>query len=139
VDAGVQQDCRSPCEARTKDGQPCRGRARPGSRYCPFHDAKTAAATAAGRKKGGQARSKPAAVLPGETPDAPLESVQDVIAVLGQTICQVRRGQIEAKVANAIGVLAGTLLRAIELDLSQELAELREELEARADGNGRAA
>ena len=29
--------------------------------------------------------------------------------------------------------------RNIELDLSQELAELREELEARADGNGRAA
>jgi hypothetical protein len=65
------------------------------------------------------------AVLPPDTPDAPLGSVADVVTLLGLTINQVRRGEIDPKVANAIGYLSATLLRALEQgDIERRLAEL---------------
>ncbi|HUU11390.1 MAG TPA: hypothetical protein VM431_12765 [Phycisphaerae bacterium] len=55
----------------------------------------------------------------------PLSSMADVIALLGLTINQVRRGELDPKVANAVGYLAATLLRALEQgDIEKRLAEL---------------
>lgn len=64
-------------------------------------------------------------MLPPETPDAPLSSAPDVVALLGETINQVRRGDVDPKVANTVGYLSGVLIRALEVgDIEQRLATL---------------
>jgi hypothetical protein len=138
TDAQQQAD-RPPCEGRTKDRQPCRGKALPGSRWCLFHDPAKAAARAEGRKRGGKTRSKPAAVLPADTPDAPLKSVRDVIAFLGRTANDVRKGALDAKVGNCLAGICGQLLSALDDELAKELDEARRELEARNHGGQGAA
>jgi hypothetical protein len=65
------------------------------------------------------------ATLPPDTPDLPLKTVGDVIAVLAVTMNQVRTGRLGVNVGNCLGVLAGVLLRAIEGgDFEQRLAAL---------------
>ena len=54
------------------------------------------------------------AALPPETPDNPLNNVHDVSLLLGQSINQVRRGQLAPRVATAVGYLAGILLSALQ-------------------------
>jgi hypothetical protein len=70
------------CEAQTAAGQPCQAYARAGRQHCFHHDAASARQRAAARSRGGRARCRPAAVLPGGTPDAPLASPADVAAFL---------------------------------------------------------
>jgi hypothetical protein len=118
------------CKANKKDGGPCPLDARP-SGYCWVHDLELAGQRARGRRQGGQTRSKGAAVLPGETPDAPLGSVTDVTGFLAQTINQVRRGQLDPKVANCCGYLVSVLLKAIE---GGEMERRFTALEAKLEG-----
>jgi len=48
-----------------------------------------------------------------------------VVRLLAQTINQVRRGNIDPRISNAIGYIAGTLLKAIEQDqIEKRLAQL---------------
>ena len=63
---------------------------------------------------GGINRSQPAIALPPETPDHPLNNVHDVSLLLGHSINQVRRGQLDPRVANAVGYLASILLGALQ-------------------------
>jgi hypothetical protein len=67
-------------------------------------------------RKGGRARSRGAATLPADTPDLALTCVPDVVAALGVTINQVRRGEVDAKLGNCIGLLCSTLRRALTGD-----------------------
>jgi hypothetical protein len=83
------------------------------SEQCFFHDPATAATRAAARKAGG-AKGK-AVVLLADTPNAPLDTVGDVVLLLGTTVNQVRRGELDPKVANAVGYLTGILLKALEV------------------------
>jgi hypothetical protein len=111
------------CQHRKANGEPCQANAMSGSPFCFFHDPEMVAERTEARRAGGQKNK--AAVLPTETPDRPLTGVQDVVALLGETINQVRRGQIDPKVSNAVGYLAGILLKALEQgDLEQRLAAL---------------
>jgi hypothetical protein len=58
--------------------------------------------------------------------------VGDVTALLGMTINQVRRGEIDPRISNAVGYLAGTLLKALELgNLEQRLSALEAALKRR--------
>jgi hypothetical protein len=126
------------CEAPKVDGEPCQAAARPGSRFCIFHDPECQQQRDEARSKGGKERMRRVAVLPEDAADLPLETVADVTRALAVTFNQVRRGQLDAKVGNCLGVLAGVLLRAFEgSDLAEELAALRcrlEEVEARGTG-----
>jgi hypothetical protein len=111
------------CKQTKEDGTPCQTNAMAGSDYCFFHDPAKAAEREAAQRAGGSVGKT--AVLPPDTPDVPLASVADVIALLGRTVNQVRRGQIDPKVANAIGYLTATLLRALEQsDIEKRVAEL---------------
>jgi hypothetical protein len=112
------------------DGTPCRALTLPGKTACAFHDPALVEQRAAGRRLGGKVRSRPAAVLPANTPDAPLATVQDVAAFLGQVINLVRTGRIAVSVANSIGLLCGQLLRALE---GGELEKRIAALEARVE------
>jgi hypothetical protein len=113
------------CEQTKADGSPCRASPRPGKRFCSFHDPELAGARARGRKAGGVRRSRRAAVLGPDAPDLPLATVADVVGLLGVTINQTRRGELDPRVANAVGYLAATLVKAIETgDLERRLQAL---------------
>ena len=111
------------CVQTKADGTPCRAAAVTGSDYCFAHDPAMAGEREAARQAGG--RVGKTRVLPPETSAVPLSSMADVIALLGLTINEVRRGELDPKVANAVGYLAATLLRALEQgDIEKRLAEL---------------
>ena len=113
------------CEQVKSDGQRCRARPMKGSSFCFFHNPEVAQARATARQAGGVERSKPATVLPQDTPDLPLATVQEVATLLGQTINQVRRGQVDPRVSNAVGYLAGIMLKAMEQgEIEKRLLEL---------------
>jgi hypothetical protein len=128
------------CEGKRKDGRPCRVAALPGSRYCLFHDPAQAETRRRAQHKGGTNRSKRAAVLPADAPDAPLKTVPDVVTFLALTANRVCRGELDAKVGNCVGVLCGQLLRALGPDdVLREIEELRQQIEAIRNAYPRAA
>ncbi|HET9410121.1 MAG TPA: hypothetical protein VFO39_22990 [Candidatus Sulfotelmatobacter sp.] len=113
------------CRYIKPDRTHCRANARHGSAYCFFHDPDSALEREAARKNGGKERSRRAAVLPSDTPDRSLNSAADVTTLLSETINQVRRGEVDPRISNAIGYLAGILLKAKEKDeIEQRVARL---------------
>ena len=58
-------------------------------------------------------KNRPVA-LPGSVPDVPLDDTRDVVRLLADTINHVRRGEIDPRVANSVGYLAGILIKALE-------------------------
>jgi len=111
------------CKQIKADGTRCQANAVNGSDYCFAHDPEREAERRAARQAGG--RVGKTKVLPSDTPDVPLSSSMEVAALLGQTINQVRRGDVDPKVANTVGYLSGVLIRALEVgDIEQRLATL---------------
>ena len=111
-----------PCRAKKPDGSACLTAALPDSDFCFFHDPDRAderrEANAAGGRNG---RMK---TLEG-APDIKVESCQDVVRLLSDTINQVRRGELDPRVANAVGYLANVLIRAAEQgDHEQRIKDL---------------
>jgi len=100
------------CRAKTADGSDCQAAALTGADFCFFHDPDRAAdrreANAAGGRQGKMKTLDPTAE------DVNVESCQDVVRLLSDTINQVRKGQLDPRVANAIGYLANILIRAAE-------------------------
>ncbi len=101
------------CRYKKANCQKCQANAIAGSEFCFFHDPTTAQDRRAAQQKGGL-RNKSLS-LPADTPDFELRKVRDVVALLGMTISQVRRGQIDPRISNAIGYLSATLLKALEM------------------------
>jgi hypothetical protein len=73
------------------------------SDYCFFHDPDREAERKAAQSAGGQKNR--IAVLPNSTPDVKLRGAGDELKLLEDTINQVRRGEIDPKIANVIGYL----------------------------------
>jgi len=92
-------------------GDKCRSRKIAGSGFCFFHDPEEGPERKAAQRAGGL-RSK-LAVLPSTTPDTRLLDAHDVVKLIGETISQVRRGEVDPKVANAGGYLGGLLMKAL--------------------------
>jgi len=113
------------CRQIKFNGSQCRANARDGAVYCFFHDAASAKEREAARIKGGQERSRKGAVLPADTPNRALTNAADVTGLLAETINQVRRGEVDPRISNAVGYLAGILLKAKQQDeLEQRLIRL---------------
>jgi hypothetical protein len=53
-------------------------------------------------------------VLPSDTPDHPLSDTNQVSILLSDSINRLRRGQLDPRVANAMGYLTSVLLKALE-------------------------
>ena len=70
------------CQQIKANGRCCAAYARAGSVFCFFHDPETAVARGAARRAGGHKHR--AAVLPAMSPDRPLGTVDDVVALLGE-------------------------------------------------------
>jgi len=68
---------------------------------------------------GGVSRSR-RLLLPADLPVKRLQTATEVVELLGETINQVRRGEIDLRVSNAIGYLSGILLSAIEKSSYEE-------------------
>ncbi len=123
---------RSRCVATTRDGQPCQADAIQGSQFCLFHDPARAQDQTEARREGGRASRKPTVVLTApDAGDCPLDTVCHVKTLLGDTIRHVRTGQLDPKVANTVGYLAGILLKAVEVgELESRLATLESAISA---------
>jgi hypothetical protein len=102
------------CHFRKRNGTCCGANAQPANGLCVFHDPARAADGRRARKAGGISRSQAAAVLPVDTPDHPLGNTLEVSALLADSINQLRRGQLDSRVANALGYLTSVLLRSLE-------------------------
>ena len=111
------------CHGVKQDGSRCEVAALPGSDFCFFHDPSKAGERREAQSLGG--RQNRMRTLDATAPDVRVENCQDVVLLLSQTINQVRKGQIDPRVANAVGYLANVLIRATEQgELEKRLAEL---------------
>src|ERR1035437_4172917 len=113
------------CSATKPDESKCNAAAMPGSKFCFFHDPSNAKMRREAQAQGGrQNRMK---TLESTAPDVKVEDCGDAIALISETINQVRKGQIDPRVANSVGFLANILIKAVE----QNKLETRiEQLEA---------
>ena len=102
------------CRFLKKNGSKCDADAQTGKSVCVFHDLEQSTTVERARRDGGIKRSRPAAVLPPDTPDITLENASEVSALITDSINQLRRGQLDPRVAKGIGYLAGVLLRSLE-------------------------
>jgi hypothetical protein len=112
------------CHFRKKDGGHCGANAQPANGLCVFHDPATADDGLRARQAGRVHRSQAAAVLPSDTPDHPLGDTNQVSVLLADSINRLRRGQLDPRVANAMGYLASVLLKALDQRLEERLAHL---------------
>ena len=111
------------CRHVKESGDRCRAKPMRGGDFCFFHNPDTAAKRRAAQREGG--RSRATTVLSPETTDMRLGSIEDVATLLGKTINQVRKGQIDPRVSNAVGYLAGIMLKALgQGELEKRLVEL---------------
>jgi hypothetical protein len=101
------------CRYKRDDGMQCKANPLTGSQFCFFHDPGLDRERKAARKAGGIARTRKV-MLPANLIAKSLRTGKDVAELLGETINQVRRGEIDLRVSNAIGYLSGILLSAIE-------------------------
>jgi hypothetical protein len=108
-----------------EDGKRCAAHAQVGRKYCFFHDPDTREAQReAGRAGGSRPKLK---TLGADAPDVAVADVGGVVTLLAETISQVRRGELDPRIGNALGYLSGILLRALELtkaDLPPEVPGL---------------
>src|SRR5260370_38477333 len=107
----VTQHPESFCRQVKPDGGKCHARRVADSDFCFFHDPEKGAEREAAQRAGGSKNK--VAVLPSTAPDARLRDARDVVRLLAETINQVRRGEVDSKVANAVGYLGGLLMKAI--------------------------
>ena len=111
------------CKAETKAGEPCRAAAMPDSVFCFFHDPEREEERREAQSAGG--RNGRLKTLPEDTPDVKVENCADVVGLISASINQVRRGEIDPRVANAVGYLANVLIRAVEQsEVESRLAQL---------------
>ena len=108
------------CRFRKKNGSKCDADAQTEKEVCVFHDPEQSATVRRARRAGGIKRSRPASVLPANTPDVALNNSSNVSALITDSINQLRRGQLDPRVANGVGYLASVLLRSMEQGLMEQ-------------------
>jgi hypothetical protein len=113
------------CSATKPDQSKCQVAAIPGSEFCFFHDPTKAETRREAQAQGG--RQNRVKTLEDSAPDVKVADSGDAITLLVQTINQVRKGQIDPRVANSVGFLANILIKAVERD---KLETRIEQLEA---------
>jgi len=124
------------CTAAKRNGTACQAAALPGSQFCFFHDPAKAAARRKAQSRGGLANKM--ATLPADAPDVKVEDGADVVKLLSETINQVRRGEIDPRVANAVGYLSNIVRAATgQREVESRIAELESLVKSRSKSDGR--
>ena len=115
------------CRATTKSGKPCSAFATP-TGLCYFHQ-HPERAKELGRKGGMKNRHYPLILEP--TAIGPLETAEDVRAMLEQAVNDFLNRRIDARMLSALASASGALLKTIEVaDIEPRMAELEEQLKA---------
>jgi len=100
------------CSAIKTGGERCQARALTSSSWCYFHDPESAEDRIAASRRGGE-KNRPVTLPPG-TPDFPLASASDAGALIGRTINQLLRGEIDPRIANTVGYLLTVKIKAAD-------------------------
>ena len=117
---GSKQRGQEQCKARTKAGVPCRAPAVEGGFcFCHAHPEKMAEL---GRQGG--MKNRRWKLDEGDHTNRPLKTMGEVGELLEETINRVRQGPFDLRAANAIGFLAGVLLKALDQRIEERLAHL---------------
>ena len=95
------------CTAKKHDGTSCQAAALPGRAFCFFHDPARASARRKAQSRGGLANRM--ATLPPDAPAVKIADALDAIDLICETVSQVRRGEIDPRVANSVGFLTNVL------------------------------
>ena len=120
ADKGSKHKSRERCQAQTKAGGVCPAPAVVRG-LCFFH-AHPEKLAELGRQGGKTSRHwKP---VDGNLSTIPLKSIGDVSGLLEETINRVRQGPFDLRAANAIGFLAGILLKALDQRFEERLTHL---------------
>jgi hypothetical protein len=98
------------CVEMNSLGQLCGGFAISGSDRCFAHDPGSAVNRDTARRRGGRAGR----VMSLPESSIPVRSLNDVIALIEETINDVRAGRVDARVANSVGYLANVAIKGIE-------------------------
>lgn len=113
------------CEFVKNSGGRCRAKPLSGSKLCFFHDPAKATERRAAKQKGGRCRR--IVTLPKQTVETKIRTAGDVVELLSATINQVRGGEIDPRIANAVGYLSGIILKAKEQgEIEQRLQQVEE-------------
>ena len=117
---------REQCTATTSGGAPCHAVARPGSRWCLFHDPNAAEERRAYSRKGGAARSNRARARKALPVEA--MTLSEVQGTLGKVLKDVVGGKIEPGVASAAASVARALVAVAQAsDLEERIRRIEAE------------
>ena len=107
------------CQKKKRGGKRCGAHALAGKVYCALH-ADPSRAAAIGTK-GGRRRTvyNPEGLKQFATP----KSAAELRDVLAESIIEIRAGKLDPKIANALGYLGASYLRALEMSDLEELLE----------------
>ena len=116
------------CRRKNKAGRPCSAPAVGNTKRCVMHSGRAAELGS----KGGRRRTKfnPKELLPFSAP----KNATDVRDLLGQSMVDVRNGQLQPAAAKAICDLASEFLKSLEVRAIEEVAEPLEQERAQARG-----
>ena len=122
------------CEAEKSDGTRCQAAALPDSSFCFFHEPSKAAERREAQALGGKQNC--IKTLDAAVPDVSLKDCTDLNALLAQTINQVRKGQIDPRIANSVGYLANISMKVFEQSqLETRIQKLEELLNRRSENS----
>jgi len=114
------------CEFIKSDGSQCHANAMSNSDYCYLHNPEIAEETKRlNQIKGGKNR---AVMLKEALPPMKIQTPDDTVSLLADTIGRVRGGEMDIKVANCLGFLCGHLLKAFEVARLNDKVELIERI-----------
>jgi hypothetical protein len=104
------------CEHPKRDGKRCRARALTGQNWCAMHADPGRAAELG--SKGGRRRSM---YSPTDLKEfAPPKTAADLRDLLAESIIEIRLGKMDPKIANALGYLGASYIKAIEVSEVQQ-------------------
>ncbi len=112
------------CQSKNNNGSPCNANAMNGLEYCCFHNPTISAEEKKQiQRRGGQNR---VTTISTPLPPIKMEKISDVVSLLAEVINEVRTGRMDTKVANCLGVLSGSLIKAMEISALEGRIEILE-------------
>lgn len=122
------------CKAITKSGATCKAQAQTGRDFCFVHDPAKTEEIKTAQSRGGSSLKvidrgeyKPWRGTAGEVTVMNTPRPQEIVNLLANTIDEVKTGEIDPKVANAVGYLAGIIVKVMELEaLDERLSAIEE-------------
>jgi hypothetical protein len=111
------------CSFIKPDGSQCNANPISDSEFCFFHDPNSEKKKKEAQINGGKANK---IILKEALPVLTINESRDVITLLIDTISRVRGGEIDIRLANALGVLSGQLIKAFEMCQISDRVEVME-------------